>query len=297
MRQIVIATIVLLTAALAVSAQTQAQNQTQTRSGVQSCGSGAAPCRVALGSYNVLLPEVRGEGPLPVLVHFHGAGGTGAGVIRNQGMMRPFLDRGYAVIAPNGLRRDGRKGGFWSFIPGRPVLRDELAFTRQVLDDAVAKFNLDRDRVLLSGFSIGGSLTWYLACQAPTEFAAFAPVAGGFWRPHPTDCAGPVKLLHTHGWKDSTVPLEGRPIWGGVIHQGDIFQGLQLWREENGCHAGRPNRFVTKGAFWRRAWTSCDKGTALEMAMHAGSHGVPKGWSTMALDWFEKVAPHKLASK
>jgi polyhydroxybutyrate depolymerase len=269
---------------------------TPTPAMANSCGGPDAACAVALGDYNIVLPEKSNKAPVPVVVHFHGAGGTGAGVTRNRGMMKPFLDRGYAVIAPNGLGREGRKGGFWSFIPGRPKLRDELAFTRQVLDDAVAKFGIDRDRVLLTGFSIGGSLTWYLACQAPTDFAAYAPVAGGFWRPHPTDCAGPIKMLHTHGWVDSTVPLEGRPIWGGVIHQGDIFQGLQLWRAENGCNAGRPDKFSTKGRFWRRTWTSCDPGTALQMAMHAGGHGVPKGWSTMALDWFEQVVPVKPAA-
>ena len=262
----------------------------------QACGAPDVPCKVALGTYNIVLPENPAGTSVPLLLHFHGAGGTGAGVIRNKGMMGPILKRGYAVIAPNGLGREGRGGGFWSFIPGRPKLRDELAFTRQVLEDAVSRFSLDRGRVLLSGFSIGGSLTWYLACQAPSEFAAYAPVAGGFWRPHPTDCAGPIKMLHTHGWRDSTVPLEGRPIWGGVIHQGDIFQGLQLWRAENGCNAGRPDRFITKGAFWRRIWTSCDPGTALQMAMHAGSHGVPRGWSTMAIDWFETVVPAKPAS-
>ena len=40
--------------------------------------------------------------------------------------------------------------------------------------------------------------------------AAYAPVAGSFWRPHPDmeACAGPVDLLHTHGWRDKTVPLD-----------------------------------------------------------------------------------------
>ncbi|MBL6597714.1 MAG: dienelactone hydrolase family protein [Alphaproteobacteria bacterium] len=261
------------------------------------CGTADAACEVALGGYHIALPKSASSGPIPVVLHFHGAGGTGSGVIRNNGMIKPILERGYAVIAPNGLGREGRRGGFWSFIPGRPIRRDELAFTRQVLNDAVERFELDRSRVLLTGFSIGGSLTWYLACQAPDDFAAYAPVAGGFWRPHPTDCAGPIKMLHTHGWRDSTVPLEGRPIRGGEIHQGDIFQGLRLWRAENGCTGGRPDRFNVKGRFWRRTWTTSDPGTALQMAMHDGAHGVPKGWSTMALDWFESVVPVKGTSK
>ncbi len=262
----------------------------------QRCGMPDNACTVALGGYHIALPEKPAPGPIPVVLHFHGAGGSGAGVLANKAMVGAITERGYAFIAPNGLGREGRNGGYWSFIPGRPIQRDELAFTRQVLDDAVAAFGLDRNRVLLTGFSIGGSMTWYLACQSPTGFAAYAPVAGGFWRPHPTDCAGPVKLLHTHGWKDSTVPLEGRPIRGGEIHQGDIFLGLQLWRAKNGCNAGRPDRFNTDGPFWRRVWTSCDPDTALELAMHAGAHGVPAGWAAMALDWFEAVVPPRPSS-
>lgn len=256
-----------------------------------SCGGKDTPCSVAMGSYHILVPDDGARRPLPAVVHFHGFGGSGAGVIGSQGMTAAILARGYALIAPNGMPREGRKGGTWSFIPGLPKRRDERAFVGQVLDDAAARFGIDRERILLTGFSIGGSLTWYMACEEPGAFAAYAPVAGGFWRPHPETCAGPVKLLHTHGWKDVTVPLEGRPVRGGAIRQGDIFEGFQVWRRMNGCGGGRPDRFDMTGPFWRRAWTDCAPGTALEMAMHAGAHGVPKGWADMALDWFETVVP------
>ncbi|MDE0809227.1 MAG: hypothetical protein OSB69_07835 [Alphaproteobacteria bacterium] len=82
-------------------------------------------------------------------------------------------------------------------------------------------------------------------------------------------------MLRTHGWLDSTVPLEGQPIWGGGIHQNNIFQGLKLRRAENGCDAGRPDKFSTKGCFWRRASASCDPSTVLQMAVYAGGQGVP----------------------
>ena len=144
-------------------------------------------------------------------------------MIGDAALVEPMLARGYVVIAPTGLTRPGRTGGSWSF-GTRPPLRDELAFVREVLTDAEARFHIDRGRVLLTGFSVGGSLVWYLACAAPRDFAAFAPVAGGFWQPLPETCAGPVKLLHTHGWRDRTVPLEGRPLRPG-LEQGDIFAG------------------------------------------------------------------------
>ena len=71
------------------------------------------------------------------------------------------------------LRRSWGPG--WAFIPQFPPHRDEVAFTREVLDDAERRFNIDRGRVLISGDSIGGSITSYLACWSPDLAAAFAP--------------------------------------------------------------------------------------------------------------------------
>ena len=220
---------------------------------------------------------------------FHGAGGSGAAVLSDQALTHAFLEAGYVVIGPVGLVRPNNSFGTgWSFHPGWPQQRDELAFTKEVLEDATRRFSIDRDRVLLTGFSIGGSLIWYMACKEPALAAAYAPIAGGFWRPLPTSCAGPIDLLHSHGWRDQTVPLEGRPLRGGDIYQGDIFDGLKLWREIDKCTKLRPDTFDTSGPFWRRVWSACDSGKEIVLALHTGSHDeTPKEWGPMALAWFE----------
>lgn len=249
------------------------------------CGTADQPCAVPLGTYRVAAPPWHlGDAPRPVVIHFHGFGQAGADVIGDAELVAPIVAQGYVLLAPDGLAPPGRSGGSWSF-GVRPAQRDELAFTREVLADAVPRFHLDRARVLVSGFSIGGSLTWYLACWAPDEFAAFAPVAGGFWDPLPEACAGPVRLLHTHGWRDQTVPLEGRPLRPG-LEQGDIFAGLQIWRRANGCRDLMADRFATEGDRWHRAWSHCLPGSALELVLHPGGHQVPAGWADMALAWF-----------
>ncbi len=256
------------------------------------CGGSDNLCQTPLGEYAIALPEVKGKDPVPALIYFHGAGGSGPRTMRNKGMIEAFRKRGYAIIAPSGLKRpNSRFGPGWSFLPFGEKQRDELAFTREVLADAANRHNIDRQNVLMSGFSTGGSLVWYLACQDPGIARAYAPVAGAFWRPHPisADCTGPVRLLHTHGWRDKTVPLEGRPLGGGRVYQGDVFEGLRILREINGCNQLRADTFNTKGRFWRRTWTKCVPGSALEFALHTGGHGVPKGWAAMAMDWFEAM--------
>lgn len=251
------------------------------------------PCRVGDRAYFVALPDGR-EGPLPAVVYIHGWGGTGAGALRNTGMVNGFLKRGYAVIAPNGTPRAGRNGRSWAFHPDAGARQtDEISFLQAVRDDATARFSLDPSRILLAGFSIGGSMTAYTACQAPDSFAAYAPLGGHFWRPHPESCAEPVRLLHTHGWTDGTVPLEGRVVNGvpasdpRAFAQGDIFHAMNLWRETNGCIHQKADRFVTKGPYWRRIWDRCAPDAALELALFPGGHRVPKGWPALVVDWFE----------
>ncbi|MEM9811703.1 MAG: dienelactone hydrolase family protein [Pseudomonadota bacterium] len=259
----------------------------------EACGREEPACETPLGSYRIALPDTpKPETGYPALFFFHGAGGTGARTLSNTGMVDRFRARGYAVVAPDGLPRpNSRFGPGWSFHPEREKQRDERAFTAEVIADAAREHGIDAGRILLSGFSIGGSLTWYLACEDPGLARAYAPVGGAFWRPHPEigSCAGPIHLLHTHGWRDRVVPLEGRPLGGGQIYQGDVHYGFQILRDLNGCAGLRADVFDTDGTFWRRSWEECGAGMALEFALHTGGHTVPIGWSDMAIDWFEAL--------
>lgn len=251
------------------------------------CGGADAPCALGDRSFHVLSPGDAFEGPRPVVVHLHGAGSTGRAVIRG-GMARAAVARGYVVIAPTG-RRDGfgRFAPNWGVRDGREGFVEDLAFIDAVVDAVSERVSLDRDRMLLAGFSRGGSFVWDVACAYPERFDGYVSVAGGFWEPMTRSCAGPVRLLHIHGWRDRTVPLEGRPLGSGRA-QGDIHQGLIVWRRTNGCSGQRADAFETEGDLWTRRWIECDAG-ALEFIMHPGGHGAPRGWAARALDWFEET--------
>ncbi|MEO0995564.1 MAG: polyhydroxybutyrate depolymerase, partial [Pseudomonadota bacterium] len=92
-----------------------------------------AGCTTELGTYNVRVPD--GPGPHPVLLHLHGMGGTGDGVLRG-GTAKAALARGYAVIAPDGWQPISRYPKNWGVYDGRPYTRDDTAFLREVLADA-----------------------------------------------------------------------------------------------------------------------------------------------------------------
>jgi predicted peptidase len=69
------------------------------------------------------------------------------------------------------------------------------------------RFSVDRDRVYLTGYSMGGFGTWQTACHNPDRFAAIAPLAGG------GDESQAERLVNMpiwafHGMKDKSVPFE-----------------------------------------------------------------------------------------
>lgn len=257
------------------------------------CGAAAGACEVAQGSYHIALPETEMDvgatlEKRPAVVFLHGYGGSGAGSLNNKAMVRGLTARGYAVIAPDALpARNGNRS--WNFFPGWQG-RDEVEFLQMVAVDAAEQFDLNRDEMVLAGFSAGGFMVNYLACASPEAFAAYAPVSGGFWRPQPDSCAGPVRLFHSHGWSDGVVPLEGRYLGGGRFQQGDIFAGLELWRQTNLCREQAPGRAWQEGALLRRRW-ACAPAADIEFLLFPQGHQVPADWADWMLDWFEAKAP------
>lgn len=253
------------------------------------CGSPTLPCGVAQGDYYAAAPDWHaGDTPRPVVVFLHGAGGSGAAAVDDPRLAQPIEARGYVLLAPTGQARDGRDGFYWS-TGTRPPVRDEAAFLGAVLDDAVPRFHLDRSRIFITGFSMGAGVVWQLACHDPDAYAAYGPVAGGFWHGQPADCAGPVKLLLTHGWRDDAVPLEGweqdQTVWGNIL------DSVELWRRVDGCPNPHADSFAAVAQFWQRSWSDCAAGSALTFVLHPGGHEVPAGWADLALDWFEAVVP------
>lgn len=246
-----------------------------------SCGAQSGPpCEVAHGLYRIALPA--GIEQPPAMVFLHGWGGSADGTMANAAMIDALARRGYALIAPDGIVVNRKT---WDVLRRTSHPRDDIAFLRGVIEDAAARHGVDRQRILLAGFSNGGTMAWNVACLAPSLARAYAPVGGALWEPMPERCAGPVDLLHVHGWTDPVVPLEGRPLSGAIV-QGDVWKSLAVLREAGGCGNLQPDTATAEGDIWQRHWTDCAGGSIL-LRLHPGGHMIPGGWIAWVLDWFE----------
>jgi predicted peptidase len=76
-----------------------------------------------------------------------------------------------------------------------------------LLDDVVAKCSVDKERIYLTGLSMGGYGAWALASAYPERFAAITPICGG-GRGFMADKLKDVPVWAFHGAKDNVVPLK-----------------------------------------------------------------------------------------
>jgi polyhydroxybutyrate depolymerase len=235
------------------------------------CFDSAGACKVAGGSYHVAWPPgVPKDKTVPAVVALHSYKGSGLGLIKSGKMVKALLARGYAVIAPEGMN------GSWQFRAG--AKRDDVAFIRAVADDAAKRGNIARGRMILAGFSVGGSMVAYVACKSPGAFKAYAPVSGNFWKPEPKTCAGPVNYLHTHGSADTTMPIAGRAVGAG-LRQANLLESLATLARASGCDDADEKSATT------HSWKGCN--SHLRLVMHGGGHAVPRFWAGTVVDWFE----------
>jgi predicted peptidase len=151
-------------------------------------------------------PSEHIAGPAPLILFLHGSGerGTDTALLKAYGPLR-HVEEGRtlpAFIAAPQCPLDH----FWEDV------LDELDAW---LDDVLSQHPIDPNRVLLTGFSMGGFGAWQWALRHPGRFAALMPVAGngfGFRNYHlPADlralAALPIWMIHSAG--DEVVPVSG----------------------------------------------------------------------------------------
>lgn len=247
----------------------------------------ATPCKVGQGFYLVRTPAGwDGRSPLPTAVFFHGYRGSAEEVMKDEGMGKALSDLGVMLVAPNGNDMS------WSFPGAMKPGRDDFAFVGSVLDDVERRFPVDKTRLFATGFSVGGSMAWAIACRMGGRFAAYAPIAGAFWEPLPESCPGaPVSLRHVHGLADQTVPMKGRWVGQGRFKQGDVLESMAKLRRFDGCPA-EPTRVEVSGTMECRTWSAsaCSSGRELVLCLHPGEHEIEASWVADGYRWLDDLA-------
>ena len=134
----------------------------------------------------------------PMILFLHGAGERGDDLEKVKVHGPPKIvqgrkDFGFIVVSPQ--------------CPSRSWWPNDVEMLKSLVDDICAKYNVDEERIYLTGLSMGGYGTWSLACEYPERFAAIAPICGG-GEPFLSSKLRNVPVWAFHGAKDNLVPLE-----------------------------------------------------------------------------------------
>jgi predicted peptidase len=161
-------------------------------------------------SYLLSLPAAYRESKekWPLIFFLHGGSGRGddLNLVRQYGppavaAQRP--DFPFVVLSPQ-----CPKGEIWT----------DTDLLVSLLDDCIARYRIDRNRVYLMGMSLGGRGAWYLAYKYPDRFAALVPVCA--WAPN-ADWVRALKDMPVwvfHGDKDTHVPLSSSDDMIKALH-------------------------------------------------------------------------------
>jgi len=229
--------------------------------------------------YHIRMPEDHdGASKVGAIFFMHGYRGTARGIMRNQALGKAVSDLGLALVAPKSAYED------WA-IPGAPKAKEpvELEYFDAIVADIEKRFPIDTSRLMASGFSAGGMMTWNLACDRGELFAAFAPIAGTFWEPTPTSCTSPAaSIIHTHGTSDRIVPLAGRPI--ADTKQGDISVVLDMYAKK-GQFTEKRSYEQPDLEFQCNEFENAEK-QLLEICLHPGGHSMKSTYVTNAWNKF-----------
>lgn len=132
------------------------------------------------------------------------------------------------VVYPHG------NGNFWE-ISGS----GDVKFIETIMKTMQKKYKVDKNRIYISGFSMGGMMTYHCMTKLGTVVAAFGPVSG-----IPVDYRAPVAprhvpIMHIHGTGDDVVKWGGDPnhAAGGY---GRIDEYVKKWAAYEGCDVDNP---------------------------------------------------------
>jgi polyhydroxybutyrate depolymerase len=234
-------------------------------------------------SYEIDLPPQRQSArAFPVVIVFHGGGGSADSVRRQSRMSAKGAAEGFIVVYPQGSGGIAGKLKTWNAgtCCGQAMQHgiDEIAFVAALLDDLQATVAVDRARIYATGISNGGMMAYEVACALADRIAAIAVVAGEMTALDRCQPSRPVPVLVIHGSADRNLPVDGGiGAKAFAVHEvRSLASAVDFWRRHDGC--SESGRSEVDGGVRRTRHSSCSGGSEVEViTIDGGGHSWPGG--------------------
>ena len=127
----------------------------------------------------------------PLIIQMHGMN-QDAPYQKNAAKWESIADTArFVVVFPNGENKAWDIGG-----------DKDINFLKAIINEMYNKYGIDKNRVYVSGFSMGGMMSYHAANKMGDMIAAIAPVSGGGGVNSPKRA---MPIMHTHGTSDDVV--------------------------------------------------------------------------------------------
>jgi|GEM_PF-3007403 len=190
------------------------------------------------------------EKSYPLVVVFHGAGGSGIEMLTGTGLKELASEQGYLIAFPNGVEQG------WGYLDKEElnsgdVYTDDWNFFAALVDDAENYAHVDQNRVYVIGFSNGGSLGYRIMCEYAERLAGVVVIASTLSSFSFNECVNtdPVPLMMILGTADRIFPFGGSAEIksdGRLILQFSFQQQMSFLAQHQRCSlAGGTTRTVS----------------------------------------------------
>jgi polyhydroxybutyrate depolymerase len=167
---------------------------------------------------------------LPMVLVLHGAGGDSLKAAQQTRWCDYAEREKFIAVFPNGLPIDSsRKTSFlrnpqvWNSGVERGDFyspdTNDVGYIDSLLNALIATYSINEQTIFAAGFSNGGGMTWRLALELSSRFAAVAPVCSYVSVLQPWFQVRPVSAIVINCLDDPFIPLNGGPvkdIWSRV---------------------------------------------------------------------------------
>ena len=135
---------------------------------------------------------------IPLIINMHGTPSNAWQQRLYSEMDSYALPQNIAVVYPEGINKTWNVGS--SDV-------DDIGFIDALIDTIASQYNIDLDRIYACGMSMGGYMTYELACELSHKIAAFGSVTGTFIHNENQLCKinRKVPIIHFHGTSDEYV--------------------------------------------------------------------------------------------
>lgn len=180
----------------------------------------------------VYTPENPPEEPMPLVMMFHGAHGSGKGMSQGIHFNRLAEEHGLVVAYPDA------EVGNWAEGCGcnnadRLGIKD-MAFVEEMIVAMTRDKAVDDKRIYGVGFSQGGLFASRLACEASDRFRGIVVVAANMSVPLSESCSPrqPVAMRFIQGTADEVLPYGGTD--NGALSLLSAPEAVRFWAAKNG---------------------------------------------------------------